>query len=247
MEPCAPRPFAGRGQPAQILCGIAGPPVAAHAGVVHHAPGSLGLPADVLCAVMDRDALPDPPEQAVRRGSLFRTGADAESPGGASHPAGFWHERGAIRAGGEGLLSRPSRHRHRLNRSRARPEPRARSASPSPPLRPLDVGGSVQDVVDGPGAGAGGGNGVAFARTSRPGRERPREASSPTQRRTTRSPIAPWPGRAWSARNSIRPSEELARARELDSKDHLDTVLSGAGEISCGPVERKADSTVFPT
>ena len=38
-----------------------------------------GLSAHVLCAVLDRDALPAQPEQAVGRRNLFRPGGDPES------------------------------------------------------------------------------------------------------------------------------------------------------------------------
>ena len=138
-----------RRQPSQVLYGITGPPVAAHAGVVHHAPGPSGYPPMfyaqswiVMHYLINQNKLSDagayfglvqlrkvPVEQAIRQ--AFGMSAEQFEQAVKDYFQSF-------------PPSSPAQPRPGSDRSTG-----ASSTQFLAPLRPLDVGSSVQDVLDG--------------------------------------------------------------------------------------------------
>ena len=105
------------------------------------------------------------------------------------------------------------------------------------PLGPLDVGASVVDVVRAQAQSLVAEMALRLPEHRDQGEKDLADQSSPTPKGTTRSRTAPWPGSAWKERNSMRQARNCQGAGTRRAR-YLDTLLSGAGEIS-----RRADPT----
>src|SRR5579862_2698441 len=210
--------------------------MAAPATTVRHAARPRGLSTDVLCAVVDRDALPDPPKQAVRCRSLFWLGPNPESASRPGDPAGIWNECSATRTGGERLLSVfPAALTGSIFAGCGQP-----GESISPAARAAWGGRQCAGCPGFPGAIAGGGDGGASAGTSRSGRKGSGGHRGRSQNRqcdrASRSGLGAYG--AEGIRSGQRGTVTRPRTRP---QRHVDSLLSGAGKVPRRAVGAKND------